>query len=341
MLNCQIYFCEWRFFGAVLITSVRILAKMAKVQLVVESSLYTLENCKENFCLQKEMMDGMSKIKRMVAHKKYLIVTCVIFCIYTAILLFPELWLLVNSFKDYIEFSNSSWGLPQKIQWSNYTYIFEHFAMGEAFFNSIIFCVACPTAGMIATTFAAYAMAKFEFPGKKILFFIHILPMLVCITGSTVALYLFFNELGMYDSIFSVVWMSAGGTGMNFLLVYGVFKNVSRTYMEAAEIDGASDFTVFFKVMLPQALGIIGMLWMLGFIGCWNEFASYKLFAPSFPTVSIAIYDLQDNMTQGENNGRYPEFFAAIMISIIPVVTIFLVFQEQIMKISLGGGIKG
>ena len=72
-----------------------------------------------------------------------------------------------------------------------------------------------------------------------------------------------------------------------------------------------------------------------------NEFASYKLFAPSFPTVSLAIYDLQDNMTQGENNGRYPEFFAAIMISIIPVVTIFLVFQEQIMKISLGGGIKG
>ena len=72
----------------------------------------------------------MSKAKRVAAHKKYLIVTCVIFCIYAVILIFPELWLLVNSFKDFVEFSNSPWGIPQGLQWSNYAFIFDNFAMG-------------------------------------------------------------------------------------------------------------------------------------------------------------------------------------------------------------------
>ena len=283
----------------------------------------------------------MSEAKRVAAHKKYLIVTCVIFCIYTVVLIFPEIWLLVNSFKDFVEFSDSPWGLPQTIQWSNYKFIFENFAMGEAFVNSIILCLACPTAGIISTTFAAYALSRFEFRGKKVLYFIHILPMLVCITGSSSTLYIFFNDLGIYDTFFSLIWSSAGGVGMNFLLVYSVFKNVSRTYMEAAEIDGAGDFTVFVKIMLPQAIGIIGTLWMLSFIGSWNEYASYQLFLPSHPTVSTALVFIQTNVTSGIYANHYPEFFAAIMISIIPVIAIFLVFQEQIMQMSLGGGIKG
>ena len=283
----------------------------------------------------------MSKAKRIAAHKKYLIVTCVIFSIYAVVLIFPELWLLVNSFKDYVEFSDAPWALPRGLQWSNYAFIFDNFAMGEAFINSIILCLACPTAGIISTTFAAYALSKFEFRGKKALFYMHILPMLIAITGSTSTMYMFFNDLGIYDTFISMIWSSAGGTGMNFLLVYSVFKNVSRTYMEAAEIDGASDFTVFVKIMIPQAIGIIGTLWMLSFIGQWNEYASYQLFLPSHPTVSTALVSIQTNVTSGIYANHYPEFFAAIMISILPVILLFLAFQEQIMQISLGGGIKG
>lgn len=283
----------------------------------------------------------MSTVKRVASHKKYLIVTCVIFCIYAALLIFPEVWLLINSFKDYIEFSENPWAIPKTIQWNNYAFIFEQFNMGEAFVNSLILCLACPTASIVATTCAAYALAKFDFRGKKVLYFMHILPMLIAITGSTSTLYMFFNKLQIYDTFFAMIWSNAGGTGMNFLLVYSLFRGVSRTYMEAAEIDGASDFTVFIKIMAPQALGIIGTLWMLGFIGCWNEYAAYQIFLPSHPTVSTRLVFIESNITQGLYASHYPEFFAAIMISIIPVVAIFLAFQEQIMQISLGGGIKG
>lgn len=283
----------------------------------------------------------MSTVKRVSSHKKYLIVTCAIFCIYAALLIFPEVWLLINSFKDYIEFSENPWAIPKTIQWNNYAFIFEQFNMGEAFVNSLILCLTCPTASIVATTCAAYALAKFDFRGKKVLYYMHILPMLIAITGSTSTLYMFFNKLQIYDTFFAMIWSNAGGTGMNFLLVYSLFRGVSRTYMEAAEIDGASDFTVFVKIMAPQAIGIIGTLWMLGFIGCWNEYAAYQIFLPSHPTVSTRLVFIESNITQGLYASHYPEFFAAIMISIIPVVAIFLAFQEQIMQISLGGGIKG
>ena len=284
----------------------------------------------------------MSTAKRVAEHKKYLVVTCVIFSIYTVLLLFPEVWLLINSGKEVVEFSESSWAWPKSFKFSNYAYMFtnENYNMAEAFGNSILYCFTVPTAGIISTTFAAYALSKFDFRGKKALYFIHILPMLVCITGSSSALWIFFNDLNLYNNPFSLIWAGAGGTGMNFLLVYSVFKNVSRTYMEAAEIDGASDFTVFVKIMIPQALGIIGTLWMLGFIGSWNEYASYELYTPNYKTVSTVLTSIQRNITEGGYQD-YPKFFAAIVISIVPVVAIFLVFQKQIMQMSLGGGIKG
>ena len=128
---------------------------------------------------------------------------------------------------------------------------------------------------------------------------------------------------------------------MYFLLFYAFYETLSDSYYEAAEIDGASDFTVFVQIMVPQAVGIIGTLWMLSFIGIWNEYASYQLFLPSHPTVSTALVFIQTNVTSGIYANHYPEFFAAIMISIIPVIVIFLAFQEQIMQMSLGGGIKG
>ncbi len=283
----------------------------------------------------------MSQTKRIRAHRKVLLITCIVFAVYAAMLIFPIAWIFMNSFKDFLEFSDSAWSLPSVPKLENYAFIFEKFNMGEAFFNSLILCVTCPTIGTTSTACAAYALSKFEFRGRKFLFYLHLVPMLVSIGGGTSTLFLFYYKLNLYDTFLSMIISSAGGMGMNFLLVHSVFRNISKTYMEAAEIDGASDFTVFFRIMLPQAIGIIGVLWMLSFIGCWNEYASYNLFLPSHPTVSVALMTIQENVTTGQYSQHYPEFFAALMISIIPVIIIFVTFQEQIMSLSLGGGIKG
>ena len=115
--------------------------------------------------------------------------------------------------------------------------------------------------------------------------------------------------------------------------------------MEAAEIDGAGYFTVFFKVMLPHAMGLVGTLWIIAFIGQWNDYASARLFLgaePEYATIATGLQWLYQALKgkdeQYKNN--YPMYYAAVIVTVIPMVVLFLCFQKQIMKLSLGGGIK-
>lgn len=280
-------------------------------------------------------------VRRNPAHKKILIAFTVVFALYAAVLLFPFLWMILNSFKEKTEFFDAQWSLPNKLLFSNYLEIFKVFNLGEMFLNSIILCVACPTIGIISTSFAAYAIAKFRFKLNRFFFYLSLVPMVVQIAGGLSATYLLMFKLGLYDTHLGIILMSAGGMGMNFLLVYGVFTNVSDTYMEAATIDGAGYWRTFLQIMLPQATGILGTLWVLSFIGHWNDYGTVTIFLPSHQTISTGIKYIGDNITSGEYVLDYPKYFAAIIITSLPVVALFLLFQDSIMRISLGGGLKG
>ncbi len=280
-------------------------------------------------------------------YSRVLIVFTVIFAIYSLILLFPFFWVFINSFKDgFNEFKINSWNFPQKWMFSNYATVFQldQFNVVEMFFNTILLCLITPTLSVLSTTLAAYVMAKYKFHGRGFIYILYLLPMIVSIAGTTTSVYMLLDNWGLTNSFGSIILLSMGGTGMNFLLVYAVFKNISDNYAEAARIDGAGDYRIFFQVMLPQAMGIIGTLWILGFIGSWNDYATPKIFLGSdYYTIATGLEKIKALVEKGGNIQllhNYPVYFAAIIISMLPVVIIFLIFQKQIMKISLGGGLK-
>ena len=129
------------------------------------------------------------------------------------------------------------------------------------------------------------------------------------------------------------------GHGMYFLIVYAFFRNLPTGYAEAAQMDGAGPFTVFFRVMLPQARPIIVSLSVMQFISAWNSYDVPLLYLPSYPTLSTALYLYKDNMFQlGLST---PTYFAGMLISIIPVAVLFLIFNKQIMNNISIGGMKG
>ena len=176
-----------------------------------------------------------------------LLVFTIIFTVYSIVLLFPFIWLFINSFKDGIkEFTDNPWGLPQSWKFENYAMIFqmENFNVLEMFGNTLILSIAVPTASCLSTTLAAYVMAKFKFKGHGILYAVYLIPMLVAITGTTSSLYMLIDSWGLIGSFTGIIIMAASGTGMNFLLVYSLFKNVDNAYMEAARIDGANEFRI-------------------------------------------------------------------------------------------------
>ena len=280
-----------------------------------------------------------------------LIIFCVIFALYSLILLFPFYWILLNSLKTKAEFAQSTWSFPTSLVISNYGQLFQlqryKFDVFEMFRNSLILCLIVPTMSTISTTLAAYVMAKYKFKGRSVLFFIYMIPMIVSIAGTASSTLNLFEKLGFDEMPFvGIAFMSASGTGLGFLLIHAVFKSTSDTYMEAARIDGAGHLRTFFQIMLPHAMGIIGTNWVLGFIGTWNDYVTPRIFlGKGYMTIATGLEKIHTLVTDvGEyadvfmNN--YPLYFAAIILSIIPIIVLLLVFQKQIMKISLGGGIK-
>lgn len=286
---------------------------------------------------------GNGRLKRK-SERISLNILCVLFIIYAVTLAFPFLWLIYNSCKGKIEFFLDPWAVPQNFfgYLGNYAVIFTKFNMGAMFYNSLFLSAAIPTISVFCHACVAYAYAQHEFRLKKLLYVVAILPMIVTVTGTLPAQYRLINDMGLYDNMYLYVLTAANGFGFDFLILASVFQNMSKTYREAAEIDGAGKWRVFLQIYLPQASAVLTAMWILGFIGVWNDYMTPYLFLPSYQTLSTGIYYLRSQISVGnsEFSNDYPKLFAAMIISILPVIIIFVAFQEKIMSFSLGGGIK-
>lgn len=298
---------------------------------------------------KKSKGNSAEEARRNPQHKVHLILLCIFFCFYAFLIIFPYFYVLLNSFKGgQVEFLSDPTGIPKTWHFENYLEIFklEEMSIFSMLTNTLVLCFLTPTLTCIVTTFAAYPMAKYKFAGKKIVYTLFMVPMVVSICGTSMATYRMFDSVGLIGNIGSLLLMACCGTGMNFLLITALFENVSDTYMEAAEIDGAGFFDVFLKVMLPHAKGLIGIIWITAFISQWNDYGGVKIFMgdeTEFPTIATGVQWIYEQVSGTANEkyiGNYPLYYATVTVTVIPVVVLFLIFQESIMKLSLGGGIK-
>lgn len=277
------------------------------------------------------------------ANKPFLIIICVLFFLYSFTLIFPFLWLINNSVKAKMDFLNNPMSLMSfgKLHFENYLVMFTTFNLPKMFFNTLAMCLILPTVSIFMSNMAAYAVAKCRFIGKKTCYFLAMVNIFVHISGTLPVLYKLMTDLGLIDSLFGIVIMGAGGLNFQFLIFHGIYSNISREYKEAAEIDGAGRFRIFLQIYFPQVIPTSLSFWLLGFIGQWNNYATPYLFWPSQQTISTGIKYISDNITAGPFAMEYPKLFAAMIITIIPVILLFIVFQKPINNRDLGGGIKG
>ena len=161
--------------------------------------------------------------------------------------------------------------------------------------------------------------------------------MTIPIVGSMGAYYKLIGELGLYDTPMYVVVTNLSSWGFNFLVMYGFFKNVSWTYAEASFVDGGGHFTVFFKIMLPVALGPIITRFVVSAISHWNDYMTMILYIPSYPTLASGLYTFQANAIREVN---YPVYFAGLLITLIPVLVLFTFCSDIMMSNMNVGGIK-
>lgn len=265
-------------------------------------------------------------------------------CIHCLSLLYPMFWLITSSFKDSYEYMTElPFLMPKEFLFENYVLAFDLIEIrGTGFFgllfNSIWWSVGNTTVGIFMGALVAYAMAKYDFGAHKIIYAIIIMIMVVPIYGAGAASYKLANDLNIINSPWMMVKSMGGYGGFNFLVLFSFFKGLSWSYAEAAFIDGAGHFKVYFKVMLPMAIAPVFSLFLVSWISAWNDYMGPLVYLYDWPTLSTGLYVYEKDMTRAIN---YPVYFAGVTMSLMPVLTLFICFQKVIMRSISYGGLKG
>ena len=270
------------------------------------------------------------------------IIIFTLFALYAFTLIFAMLWAFSASLKSQKEFYDNVNGLPREWLFSNYGTAFKQVSanghnMFEMFWNSVWYSCGGALLGVLTSAVTSYVVAKYKFPGRGFIYGVAIVTMMIPIVGSFPSQYKVYTALHIIDTPFLLI-TKAAGFGFNFMVLYSFFRTLSWTYAEAGFIDGASHFKVFTRIMLPQALPVMGSLFMVQVVQLWNEYMEPNLFMQSYPTLSSGLYIFQLEMTRGIN---FPVLFAGLIISVIPVIILFVCFQNTMMESMSVGGIKG
>ena len=281
--------------------------------------------------------------KKSTSERVILIIMFVIFLIYGFTLLFPLIWAFYNSFKPPVEYDKDSFALP--IQWTvdNYQKVFTSIeANGTNIFtsllNSIWMSALSTFLGLFASCLTAYVVAKYKFKASGLIYTVAIFIQIIPLVGSVTGMYdLLWGKLQIADEPFLIWPIWFGGFGFSFLILYSAFKSVPWSYAESAFIDGAGHFTTFIRIMLPTIKPVLASLFVVNFMGAWNDYMTAYLYMPSFAPLSLAVYLLQSDATRI----AYPVYLAVIVISVIPIIALFISFQKLIMENTSVGGLKG
>ena len=284
----------------------------------------------------------MEKTKKSTVEKAIFIFIFVFFALYTLSIIIPFVWLFFNTLKGAEEYYLGKF-FPQGFEAINYAMAFTKLevygtnAIGMIF-NSLWYAVGGAVLGVLCSTFFAYAISKYRFWGRNLLNAIAIAVMVIPIVGALPSQYKVYETLGMLNSPLILITFTSG-FGMNYLVMIAAFDNLSWSYAEASFIDGAGHFRVFFNIMIPQVLPMITALFLVAFIGIWNDYMSPLIFMRKLPTLATGLY-VYEKISNNNNQMSMPIYYAGVMLCLIPVFTLFMIFQNTIMDISISGGVK-
>jgi N-acetylglucosamine transport system permease protein len=264
-----------------------------------------------------------------------------ILILWSAFTIFAFIWIVVASFKDNRELFANAWALPTAIHWENYVKAWAIARMGHYFVNSLV-VVSISTFLIVAVSApAAYVLGRVSFPGRHLLTNTFVVGMGVPYQVLLVPLFVLLTRIGLVDSLpgLIVVYVALSLPFTIFLLI-SFFASLPSELEDAAAIDGANEYQVFYRVMLPLASPGIITAGIFNFIGLWNEYmlALVMLNDQNKRTLSLALYGLQGSM---QYTADWTGLFAGVVIVMVPTFILFLILSEYVIAGITLGATKG
>ncbi|MBC1730962.1 carbohydrate ABC transporter permease [Listeria seeligeri] len=255
---------------------------------------------------------------------------------YGLVTLYPFLWAVMASFKPYSEIIGGGLSLvPKAPTLENFRYIFTRDPLFPKWIlNSFIIAISGTILNIIFNSMAGYALARLKFPGRKQLFFIILAVIMVPAQILLIPNYLIMKSIGILDTYNALILPSAINFGYIFMMRQ-FFVNFPKEVEEAAQMDGLSRTQTFFRIVFPMAQASIATQGVFVFLGLWNEFMKPLLYITSPEKYTLTL-GLQSFQTQNATQWNY--IMAASVVSIIPILILYIVLNKYFMKgIRIGG----
>ena len=263
------------------------------------------------------------------------------------IFMFPFLWSLLTSLKTMPELfkpmpsdslaSIVDYMIPKFWRWENYQQVFDTLPFERFYLNTILVTIARTVGGVFIAAIAGFAFAQLKFKGRDVIFFIMLAGLMVPDQVLIVPRYILMREFGWLDSYQGLIiplLFSAFGV----FLLRQFFLGIPRDFFEAAQIEGASPFRIFWDIYMPLARPALSAFGFLTFLFSWNEFLWALTITNSTDmrvlSVGIALFE-------GQYNTNTAVMLAAANLATIPLIILFMFFQKQLVEGIALTGVKG
>lgn len=199
--------------------------------------------------------------------------------------------------------------------------------------NTFALTIGCSVFFLAATVLTGYVCAKYRYWFSDFVYAIVIFTMVMPVSGTTPALIKLLKDLCLYNTIIGMCLGAATFYSMYFLIFYGFFKDLPNTYNEAAEIDGASQFSVMIRICVPLASKMMTTVLLLRFVHNWNDYATALYFLPTKATLAYSIFHVMQRVAQS-----VPRKIAILYVLALPILLLFVFTKKRLMgNISIGG----
>ena len=277
----------------------------------------------------------------------------VILAVYTLLIIGALAWTLMSSLKTQWDFTGSPVGFKVEDGWKleNFSKMFRilytpvesanggrRVYLQEMFLYSVVYTVSCVAASLFSHLATSYIAARFKNAVSRSLYAVVIIVISMPIVGSLPSEVQTARALGIYGNLWAVWILKGGFFSVYFLIFYASFKTVPKDFSDAAAIDGAGEFTIFFKIALPMIRNAIVAVGVLMAIAFWNDYQTPLIYLRTKPTASLGLYLFQYNY---DAESTIPRQLAAALAVSLPTFALFMVFRNKIMNSVTMGGLKG
>jgi len=254
--------------------------------------------------------------------------TYLVLTLFSVMLLFPFLWLLLASLKDQNQYLAipQVW-LPNPAHWDNYSAIFTVYNFGRYAFNSVWLALYSVVAATLSSAIVAYGFARLRFRGRNLLFGLVLATMLLPAQALTISLFIVFKDLGWYGTFLPIVVPKLFGSAFDIFLMRQFFLGLPGEIDEAARLDGCGNWRIFWRIILPQATPILIVVAIFEFLNSWKDTWGPLVYLTDDANRTLPLGLLNFTTPFGPD---YPKLMAATAVALIVPVILYAFGQRYI-----------